>query len=203
MCGIRLRPAGVAAFLRDSPAAIAGQVVDLDDLRMPSVERLRDQLSNLVDLRVRVRTLAAAVEDYLLGQPLPRTEVRAAVHQVLRRPARIRVRELVGATGWSHRHLVARFRDEIGLPPKAFTRIARFEAAFARMETLPSVRWPEFALDAGYADQAHLIRDFRALAGATPTEVRRLQSPDGLGLLDAAELREREAASRGSLAMVT
>jgi methylphosphotriester-DNA--protein-cysteine methyltransferase len=113
------------------------------------------------------------------------------VSQVLRRPERVRVGDLVRSTGWSHRHLAARFRDEIGIGPKAFARIARFQAAFGRLDRLRVVRWPEFALDAGYADQAHLIHDFRALAGATPVEVRRLQSPDGLGLLNDAELRER------------
>jgi len=45
------------------------------------------------------------------------------------------------------------------------------------------VRWAEFALDAGYYDQAHLVRDFRELAGATPSEVFRRRAPDGLGLL--------------------
>jgi AraC-like DNA-binding protein len=196
MCGIRLRPAGVAAFLGDSPALIAGRVAVLGQGVGPAVDGLRDQLTELPSLRARVLLLAAAVERYLDGQALPRAEVGAAVRDVLRRPARVRVRDLVTATGWSHRHLVTRFRDEIGVAPKAFARIARFQAAFARLERLPVVRWPEFALDAGYADQAHLIHDFRALAGATPTEVRRLQSPDGLGLLDERELRERTAASR-------
>jgi AraC-like DNA-binding protein len=93
------------------------------------------------------------------------------------------IRELVRATGYSHRWLTERFRAEVGLAPKAFARVVRFENAFERLGRLDRVRWAEFALDCGYYDQAHLVRDFREMAGATPTEVFRRRAPDGLGLL--------------------
>jgi AraC-like DNA-binding protein len=95
------------------------------------------------------------------------------------------IRDLVAASGRSHRHLAARFRSEIGLTPKAYARIVRFERAFARLQRPAHLRWAEFALECGYYDQAHMAHEFRALAGATPREVLRRRAPDGLGLLDA------------------
>lgn len=69
------------------------------------------------------------------------------------------------------------------MTPKTYSRLVRFESAFERLGSFESVHWGEFALDAGYYDQAHLARDFRELAGTTPTEVFRRRAPDGLGLL--------------------
>jgi AraC-like DNA-binding protein len=185
MAGIRLRPAGAAAFLRASPAEIAGAVVDLDALLGRGVESLRDQLASEPDLRRRTLRLAAAVERHLGAARLPAAPVRAAVAALVRSQGRDGIAALVAGSGWSHRHFSARFRAEIGVGPKTFARIARFEAAFARIAgiTGPFRGWADFALEAGYSDQAHLIRDFRELAGATPAEVLRRRAPDGLGLL--------------------
>jgi transcriptional regulator GlxA family with amidase domain len=61
--------------------------------------------------------------------------------------------------------LVARFRDEIGLPPKAVARLLRFERAGELAGTMP---WAELAFECGYYDQSHLINEFRAITGRTP-----------------------------------
>jgi AraC-like DNA-binding protein len=187
MAGVRLRPAGVAAFLRESPAAIAGAVVDLDAVLGRGVESLRDQLASEKDLRRRTLLLAAAIERHLIGAALPCPPIGRAVASLTQSAGRAGIAALVRATGWSHRHFTARFRAEIGVTPKAFARIARFEAAFARIgdQRAPFHGWADFAADLGYYDQAHLIREFRELAGATPAEVMSRCAPDGLGLLAA------------------
>ncbi len=187
MAGIRLRPAGAAPFLRDSPAAIAGAVIDLDALLGTGVESLRDQIASHPDLRRRALVLAAAVERHLAGARQPDAGIEAALDELARSGGTTSVAALVAASGWSHRHFSARFRAAIGVAPKSYARVARFESAFARLQSLARPRWAEFAADQGYYDQAHLIRDFRALAGATPVEVFRRRAPDGLGLLSAEE----------------
>jgi len=60
---------------------------------------------------------------------------------------------------------VARFRDEIGLPPKTVAKLIRFERARDLAGTLP---WAELAFECGYNDQSHLINEFRAITGRTP-----------------------------------
>lgn len=191
MAGVRLKPEGAAAFLRDSPAEIAGRVIDLDDLLGRGVESLRDELASIPDLRRRVLRLAAAVERQLADASGPVAPLRFALDQIRASRGTVPIGALVAASGWSHRHFADRFRVEVGLTPKAYSRIARFEAAFARLQSLKRPNWAEFALDCGYFDQAHLIRDFGELAGATPTEIVRRMAPDGLGLLDEEELQAR------------
>lgn len=185
MAGVRLRPAGVAPFLRESPATIAGVVVDLDAALGRGVESLRDQLASEKDLRRRTLLLSAAVERHLVGAPLPCPPVARAVASLTRSAGRAGIAAIVRATGWSHRHFAARFRTEIGVTPKTFARIARFEAAFVRVGERRErfLGWADFAADLGYYDQAHLIKEFRELAGATPAEVLSRRAPDGLGLL--------------------
>ena len=74
--------------------------------------------------------------------------------------------------GWSHRRLIARYRDAVGLPPKLVARIVRFERLTAQLTTDPAIDWAAAATACGYFDQAHLAREVRELAGITPTELR-------------------------------
>ena len=74
--------------------------------------------------------------------------------------------------GWSHRRLIARYRDTVGLPPKLIARIVRFECLTAHITTNPAIDWASAAIVCGYFDQAHLAREVRELAGITPTDLR-------------------------------
>ena len=78
--------------------------------------------------------------------------------------------ELAADLGWSHRRLIARYRDAVGLPPKLVSRIVRFERASARIRMGADLAVA--AAECGYFDQAHLAREVRELAGITPTELR-------------------------------
>jgi AraC-like DNA-binding protein len=81
---------------------------------------------------------------------------------------RAQVGALAEELGWSRRRLVARFREEIGLPPKAVARLFRFEHALELVDL--GTPWAEVAFTAGYYDQSHLINDFRSITGITPRE---------------------------------
>ena len=86
--------------------------------------------------------------------------------------------------GWSRKHLTVCFRREFGMPPKLFARILRFDHAIRlmRRDRVPS--WAELADACGYADQAHLTRDFRAFAGSPPASFMRRKLPDEGGFVD-------------------
>jgi methylphosphotriester-DNA--protein-cysteine methyltransferase len=72
--------------------------------------------------------------------------------------------------GWSHRHLIAKFKQQVGLPPKTAARLVRFDRVWRRLDEGRPLDWGQLAADSGYADQAHLIRDFRQFTGTTPTD---------------------------------
>jgi AraC-like DNA-binding protein len=80
--------------------------------------------------------------------------------------------DLADELGWSHRRLIARYRDAVGVPPKLVARIVRFERLTAQVAREPGIDWAAAATMCGYFDQAHLAREVRELADITPTELR-------------------------------
>lgn len=106
-------------------------------------------------------------------------EIGWAWRLLLRSGGTVPVSELAVQTGWSSRHLASRFRAEIGLGPKAAARVIRFDRARRRLlgsaGTGPHLRGAglglaDLAAACGYFDQAHLAREFRALAGCPPSQ---------------------------------
>ena len=89
------------------------------------------------------------------------------------------MRELARELGYSRKHVVERVKRELGLPPKLLARIHRFDGVLRALQA--GGRTVEAAYDAGYFDQAHLHRDFRAFAGAPPGEFLKRALPDGAG----------------------
>src|SRR5262249_17449885 len=86
------------------------------------------------------------------------------------------VREIADVVGLSHRCFIGRFAAEVGLPPKLFLRVRRFQRVLALANPSKLVPWAELAGRCGYFDQAHLIRDFVAFAGITPGTYLRQRS---------------------------
>ncbi len=156
--------AGAARFFGPGLGDMAGKVVALDDLALDGdmAERLEavktwaarfDVLDRLVRSRLsQGRSLSAGVAEAL---------------QMLRNGRR-RIRDIASEIGWSERHLSRRVVAETGAAPKTIARILRFEAARRLSARCGSLGWAELALAAGYADQAHLIREFRTLGGFPP-----------------------------------
>ena len=81
----------------------------------------------------------------------------------------MRVGDLAHDLGCSRRHLTARFREEFGLTPKTLARILRLEQAVGLVAAAGAPAWAEVSAAAGYADQAHLVRDWRSFTGRTPS----------------------------------
>ena len=127
----------------------------------------------LLDQILLRRALPAGAEDKAEDKAGP--EVRFAWGQLLRTGGTARISDLAAETGWSGRHLTGRFRAEIGLTPKAAARVIRFDRAKRLLirhasEKTPEYRLADLAAVCGYFDQAHLAREFRALAGCPPSQ---------------------------------
>jgi transcriptional regulator GlxA family with amidase domain len=97
-------------------------------------------------------------------------EVAWVERQLRAHPDQVRIGPLAEQIGWSRSRLVGRFRREVGLPPKTVARVLRYRRAVDLLGS-PTLRsLADVAAAAGYADQAHFTRDFRAFNAMTPTE---------------------------------
>jgi AraC-like DNA-binding protein len=80
-----------------------------------------------------------------------------------------RIGQIANAVGLSRKRFSERFKTEVGVTPKRYCRLLRFQRALARAHGGDSVDWGDLALACGYFDQAHLIHEFREFSGLTPT----------------------------------
>jgi AraC-like DNA-binding protein len=175
---LALKPPGVRALL----GLPAGELAELD---VPA-EAVLGAVG--AELRERVRGASgwperfAVLDEILLRQVLAAKDTAVAPEvlwswrQLLQAGGAVRVADLAAGTGWSGRHLASRFRAEIGLTPKAAARVVRFDRARRRLVEhaggagQAGYQLADLAAETGYFDQAHLAREFRALAGVPPSQ---------------------------------
>jgi AraC-like DNA-binding protein len=162
-----LEPPAVRALLGVPAGALGHRTVALDDLMGTDAARLAERLHAAADASARFAVLDEVLLRRLSRAPPPaRPDVERAWALMRASGGRIRVDALARALGCSRRHLANRFAAEVGVSPKVAARLIRFEAARARLGSVPLAR---LAAEHGFADQAHLAREFRALAGVPPT----------------------------------
>jgi AraC-like DNA-binding protein len=93
-----------------------------------------------------------------------------AVSSIINKPTTQRLRQLSDEIGYSQKHFIDLFRQNVGLSPKQYLRIMRFQKAIGAIENNELILWSNIALESGYYDQAHFIHDFKLFSGFTPGE---------------------------------
>ncbi|MDP4217717.1 MAG: helix-turn-helix domain-containing protein [Bacteroidota bacterium] len=143
-----------------------------------------------LELRERLFTCAQAGEMFVLAERLLARQfgsrltvnpfVEFAVGKILGSPTSLSIRSVADKTGYSARHFIRIFSDHVGVTPKRFLRIIRFQRAINEIEVKGSIPWAALAYDCGYYDQAHFISDFKSFSGLTPLEYMRRRNGDFL-----------------------
>jgi AraC-like DNA-binding protein len=165
--GVEFKPGGAFPFFRPPAEEIANQHVPLDALWDRFADELREQVLEArtpeQKLHILERTLLAR-----LAKPLVRHRaVYFALAEFGRDPL-LSVSEISQRVGLSRRRFTQLFQDEVGLAPKVFSRVRRFQCAVKKIYAAKTMDWADFALACGYYDQAHLIHDFTRISGLTP-----------------------------------
>ena len=135
--------------------------------RFGELERRLGDVSSFFD-RVRV------ADEYLCGRRRRIDSVGAVAHaasKVIFTAGCARVSDLAYTAGLGIRQFERRFRHEIGIPPKLYARIVRFEAALRSKAAAPATQWTDIAHTLGYHDQMHMMHDFNRLSGDSPTAI--------------------------------
>lgn len=163
---VSLSLAGARALLGLPASALAGVVADAADVD-PVLRELPARLAEAAPERweslVADALVAALASRAGAGAAVPRAEVGHAFRCLA---AGMAVADVADEVGYSRRHLTALVRAEAGVSPKIYARLARFERSHALVKR--GVRLAEVAARCGYADQSHLARDWRDLAGCSP-----------------------------------
>jgi AraC-like DNA-binding protein len=180
---VDLTPVGAHLLFGLPMHELSQRVVTLEELFGRAGALLRETLAEAAGWAERFDV----VDEFLLA----RLDVaRSPVPSVTRALGRLRdsggtvpVGAIAAEIGCSPRHLITRFREQVGVTPKMLARILRFERAVALVDSRTEMSWAEIAQVCGYYDQAHLIRDFNQFAGCPPGEFARRRLPDGGGVI--------------------
>lgn len=165
---VDLTPLGAAAVLGVTGRALADRVVALDDLLGRAADLLAERLAHAPDWAARFALLDRWLARRVAAARVPSPDVAWSWGRLARSHGAVPIGTLVDELGCSRRHLATRFREEVGMTPKAYARLLRFERAAARIGA-GADDLARIAADCGYYDQAHFNRDFREFAGTTPT----------------------------------
>jgi AraC-like DNA-binding protein len=176
---LALTPPGARALLGMPAGQLANLDVDASAVLGRFAGELRERIGEQATWAGRFSVLDTLLSERVRatgGAACARPEVGYAWRRLRAVSGAVRVSALAAETGWTERYLNARFRAETGLSPKGAARVFRFTAARGRIaEAAVSSRnavlsLADIAAECGYYDQAHLAREFRALAGCPPTQ---------------------------------
>ena len=139
------------------------------------------RLQDIADWDQRFDLLDDTLAD-CLHEPSVRTSVVSwAVERIQEAGGALSIRALSSELGYSGKHVISMFRDQVGIPPKLLARIVRFDRLIRHFRNGGGGAWSDLALEFGFYDQAHLVRDVRHFTGVTPTEAKAMVTRlDGL-----------------------
>ncbi len=175
--GVIFHPGGAAPFFRERFDRLRNGCIDMADLFGAEAGRLRERLLEAGDAASRLRMLHAWLQARA-QRAAPRAGALTHALALLDRAPQVhRIDRLARDCGLSPRRLSALFNEEVGLAPKRYARLQRFHRVVGLAHRRCSVDWAGVAADCGFHDQPHLVREFRAFSGLTPTAYLSRQGP--------------------------
>lgn len=164
--GVHFKPGGAFPFLALPMDELRNQHVALEALWGSRAIEWRERLLAVEGAEKRLRLLERLLLSSLQGVQSRHAAVNHALAAFSAAPRRIG--DVVDETGFSPRHFIRLFSDEVGLTPKSFCRIRRFQRAVALLHRAQAVDCADVALACGYYDQSHMIHDFQDIGGLSP-----------------------------------
>ena len=165
--GVHFRPGGAFPFLPLPADELHGLHVSLRNLWGGFARELRERLLATDEVEARFDLIEGALMGRLVKPMGHHPAVRFALGEFHRRVQRT-VTDVTEETGLSARRFIELFRQQVGMAPKVYSRVRRFQHVVGRLPLGQAVDWCETALAAGYFDQSHLIHEFQTLSGISP-----------------------------------
>src|SRR5262245_61978457 len=167
---VHFKPGGAFPFLGLPAGDLADTHFDLETLWGPSAGRLRERLCEARTSAERFQLLQEALLGRLCHAVEQHYAVSAALELFGKNQAGQTVRDAAKYLGLSQRRFIQVFKAEVGMTPKLFSRLQRLQQTRTFIQQNPSPNWAALALELGYFDQSHLIREFLEFSGLSPTD---------------------------------
>jgi AraC-like DNA-binding protein len=169
LVGVHFKPGGAFALLGVPPGSLCDGHANLDAIWGPRAGELRERVCAAGSAKERFRILDGVFLQRLSGAVWLRDEVQFALRRLIVPNAR--VEGVAADVELSHRRFIEIFSAQVGVTPKVFSRVGRFQRTWNLAKEGVARDWAELALTCGYSDQSHLIREFVLLSGHSPMEL--------------------------------
>ena len=177
VAGVHFKPGGAFPFLKLPTSELHNLHVGLDDLWGRLAAEVRERLLGAKTLEAKIRVLEEALLAAAGGALDRHPAVAYALREFQSAPHERKVSEITERIGLSARRFIDVFRNEVGLTPKLFCRVRRFQKVLPLIQKGKEIDWAEIALSCGYFDQAHFNHDFRAFSGINPSAYLAVHTP--------------------------
>lgn len=168
MIGVHLKPGGCHPFVDFPMVELNNNTIELDTIWGNEVHSLREAILETPGIDKKFRIL----ENYFLVKGKNKMENHALVNfsvgQLIQSPQMWTIRHLSDKTGVTQKHLITLFKKYVGLSPKMFSRINKFQKVIQLIEQQQKIDWAMLSYECGYFDQAHFIKEFRDFSGINP-----------------------------------
>jgi len=170
---------GARLFFGRPLRELTNLAVPLRDLMGPSADAFCGGLREAGSWADRFAIVDREIAQRVARNPAPAAPVGWAWSRLRQTAGRVAIGTLVDEIGWSQKHFISRFRDELGLAPKTLGRVLRFARAVEVLKRGRAHRFADLAAECGYYDQAHFTRDVCEFAGISPRDLVRSAAPAG------------------------
>lgn len=168
--GIVLHEGAVPALFGIPAGEIYDEVVSLSELCRADMNALKQKLIEIPSPAAKTAALESFLERQLDYSFQLKPAIQFATDQIRNHHGMLSISDILNKTGYSRRWFAQQFREAVGITPKQYARLNRFQHIIGLLRQKESPHWADFALQCGYFDQAHFIHDFKDLSGISPSE---------------------------------
>ncbi|WP_421890576.1 helix-turn-helix domain-containing protein [Marinoscillum sp.] len=167
---VRLKLGAAYNIFKIPQEELTDKVYEADLILGHSFDDLRTRIMEAHFVETKIQVMEKFVLDQCSGKIDLPPVVSFAFDQLVHSPSSTSIKLLADQTGYSHKHFIALFRKHAGMSPKEFLKVMRFQRVLQEIENQGRIDWARLALDCGYYDQAHFIKEFRNFSGFSPEQ---------------------------------
>lgn len=173
-----LRPGALPALFEIPAHVFKNQIVALDTIAGSGIATLRGRLIEATSPEEKFGLLETFLLSHLDRSFQPNPALIFSIDQLKNKNGAPPIAEIRDNIGYSHRHFSGLFKKLVGITPKHYARICRFQHVLDSIRGIKVPDWPSIAIDSGYYDQPHFIHEFKSFSGLSPTEYYKNQSDE-------------------------
>lgn len=157
-------------FMMEPMHELTNLVVDAELAISPEILSIREQLLEILTPGDKFQVLEQCLLRHYRAKLKENPFVDFAIATIVASPNQYSIKQISAKAGYSQKHIIKLFKERVGVTPKAFLKVIRFQKAIQQIEAQRAVDWSAIAYDCGFYDQSHFIADFKRFSGFTPSE---------------------------------